>query len=330
MPWAQAGRMASGAGSHPRGERVGYPTIHIRRRPSARGRLKSIATIVGVLASLMATNVLLSAVVPAWAYIPAILVAAGLAVFVARRAGATLDDLGLAAHRARRSLLVGLGIGAVIVAIVLTVPGIRDVFADERFAYLGVGALAYQALVRIPLGTAVGEELLFRSVGLGVGLRRWSIAGGLRRALRSSASGMFSRHSILTPRIPRPREFRCRCSLLPRLRSPDSPGLVSRGFGSGPDTWLRRSWRTPRSTHRRWLPPLRSPPEVSEPLTSAGVRIDVQGSDRTGTPRTGGSSQVPCSRQEVVRYPTDDRRPFQIMSRWRIVPDISRSIWSNW
>jgi membrane protease YdiL (CAAX protease family) len=143
----------------------------------------------------MATNVLLSAVVPAWAYIPAILAAAGLAVLVARRAGATFDDLGLAAHRARRSLLVGLGIGGVIAAIVLiglTVPGIRDVFADERFADLGVGALAYQALVRIPLGTAVGEELLFRSVGLGVGMRRWSIVGGV-----AASSALFGLWHIL-------------------------------------------------------------------------------------------------------------------------------------
>jgi membrane protease YdiL (CAAX protease family) len=152
-------------------------------------------TIAGVLGGLLATNVLLSAVVPSWGYIPAILAAAVLAVLAARRGGATLDDLGLAIHRARRSLLIGLGIGGVIAAVVgigLTVPWFRDFFADERFADLGVGALAYQALVRIPLGTAVGEELLFRSVGLGIGLRRWSLVGAV-----AGSSALFGLWHIL-------------------------------------------------------------------------------------------------------------------------------------
>ena len=59
------------------------------------------------------------------------------------------------------------------------VPGVRSFFVDDRAADLGAGALAYQTLVRIPLGTALGEELLFRGVGLGVGLRRWSRAGAI-------------------------------------------------------------------------------------------------------------------------------------------------------
>jgi membrane protease YdiL (CAAX protease family) len=132
----------------------------------------------GVLGTLVAANVLVSAIVPSWAYLPAILGVAALAVLGARKAGATFDDLGLARHRARHSMRVGLGIGGLIAVIVvagLAVPEIRDIFADERFTDLGIGALAYQALVRIPLGTALGEELLFRGVGLGLGLRRWSL-----------------------------------------------------------------------------------------------------------------------------------------------------------
>jgi membrane protease YdiL (CAAX protease family) len=132
----------------------------------------------GVLAILVATNLLLSGAVPSWAYIPAILGAAAGAVFVARTGGATLDDLALAPTHARRSLLVGLVIGGLIAAGVfasLALPGARSFFVDDRAAGLGVGGLAYQALVRIPLGTALGEELLFRGVALGVGLRRWSL-----------------------------------------------------------------------------------------------------------------------------------------------------------
>jgi membrane protease YdiL (CAAX protease family) len=65
------------------------------------------------------------------------------------------------------------------VTIGAAVPGLREIFADDRAADLGAGALAYRGLVRIPLGTALGEELLFRGVGLGVGLRRWSRAGAI-------------------------------------------------------------------------------------------------------------------------------------------------------
>ena len=158
------------------------PTTHDEHDPSVRERSVSVATMLGVLAILVAASVSLNTVVPSWAYIPAILAASVLAVLVARRGGATLDDLGLAATHARRSLLVGLGIGGVIVAAVfagLAVPGVRDLFVDDRVTDLGAGGLAYQALVRIPLGTALGEELLFRGVGLGVGLRRWFLAGAV-------------------------------------------------------------------------------------------------------------------------------------------------------
>lgn len=174
---------------------MGEPATHTYHQPHAHSRRRTVATIAGVLVTLVATNVLVSTVVPSWAYIPAILAAAALAILVARKGGATLDDLGLAVHRARRSLLVGLGIGGVIAGLVLIglmVPGVRDVFADERFADLGYGALAYQALVRIPLGTAVGEELLFRSVGLGIGLRRWSLVGAV-----AGSSALFGLWHIL-------------------------------------------------------------------------------------------------------------------------------------
>jgi membrane protease YdiL (CAAX protease family) len=130
-----------------------------------------------VLGILVMSNVLLNAVVPSWAYIPVILAASLLALVVARRDGATLEDLGLAAQHARRSLLVGLGIGGAIAGVVFVVsavPGVRGIFIDDRVSDLGVGGLAFEALVRIPLGTALGEELLFRGVVLGIGLRRWS------------------------------------------------------------------------------------------------------------------------------------------------------------
>ena len=108
--------------------------------PTARKRGASAVTLIGVLLALVATNVLVTAILPSWAYIPAMLAASVGAVLVARKRGATLDDLGLAGPHARRSLLIGLGVGAVIAAGIfgaLAVPGIRGVFADERVAGLG-------------------------------------------------------------------------------------------------------------------------------------------------------------------------------------------------
>ena len=158
------------------------PTIPTEHDPAARKRSGSGAAVAGVLVILVATNVLLNTVVPAWAYIPVILGAATIAVLAARQGGASLDDLGLATGHVRRSLLIGLGIGGAIAAAVLAslaVPGLRDIFVDERYADLGTVGLAYQALVRIPFGTALGEELLFRAVVLGVGIRYRSVTAAV-------------------------------------------------------------------------------------------------------------------------------------------------------
>jgi membrane protease YdiL (CAAX protease family) len=54
--------------------------------------------------------------------------------------------------------------------------------ADERFAGLGPAGLAYRALLRIPLGTALPEELIFRGVLFGL----LAPAGEVQAALWSS------------------------------------------------------------------------------------------------------------------------------------------------
>jgi len=171
---------------------------HAEPDPHARGRNRSVATMTAVLAILVATNVLLSAVGPSWAYIPVVLGASILSIVIARRGGATHDDLGLGPGHARRSMLIGLLIGGAISAGVfgsLAVPGLRDIFVDERYADLGAARLAYQALVRIPLGTALGEELLFRSAALGVALRRWSVTVAI--AASSALFGLWHIFSAL-------------------------------------------------------------------------------------------------------------------------------------
>lgn len=107
---------------------------------------------------------------PAW-YVPANLaVAAGL-VAVARFSGATPTELGLRPDRVRAGLRLGLAVAAVVAAgilVGLAVPGLRRFFADQRLADVSTAGLAYQALVRIPLGTVVLEEVAFRGVLLGL------------------------------------------------------------------------------------------------------------------------------------------------------------------
>lgn len=120
---------------------------------------------------------------PAW-YVPANLaVAAGL-MAVARLSGATPTELGLSRDRARAGLRLGFAVAAVVaagIAVAVAVPGSRRFFADERLAGVSAAGLAYQALIRIPLGTVVLEEVAFRGVLLEL------LGPGRRGVARSSA-----------------------------------------------------------------------------------------------------------------------------------------------
>ena len=124
-----------------------------------------------VVAVLAAWNPMVNRVIPPAWYVPANLaVAAGL-VAVARLAGATPTELGLRRDRARAGLRLGLmaaGFVAAGILVGLAIPGIRPFFADERLAGVSAAGLAYQAVVRIPLGTVVLEEVAFRGVLLGL------------------------------------------------------------------------------------------------------------------------------------------------------------------
>jgi len=91
--------------------------------------------------------------------------AAGVAVAVARAAGITADELGLA----RRSMVRGLRTGARGAALVAAAVVAAAVWPRTRAALASTPAdpttdLAFDVLVRIPLETALAEEVLFRGV----------------------------------------------------------------------------------------------------------------------------------------------------------------------
>jgi CAAX protease family protein len=101
------------------------------------------------------------------------LCATGAALASAAAAGLTAADLGFGrGHwrpgRAAGWLASGAGAGWLVTA---AVPATRQVLDDKRITSLNRRAVAYQALVRIPVGTVLWEEIAFRGVLL-AGLRR--------------------------------------------------------------------------------------------------------------------------------------------------------------
>jgi len=90
--------------------------------------------------------------------------------------GASVDEAGLAPGAAVRGLQGGGLVAAGILAgfaVVAAVPASDPLLADPRVDDARRRDLARSATLDIPIGTAVYEELVFRSALLGLALRRW-------------------------------------------------------------------------------------------------------------------------------------------------------------
>lgn len=93
-----------------------------------------------------------------------------MAVFALQR-GYSVDLLGLSARAVRAGLrlrAVVSGLIAVGVIVIAVVPFGRSFLEDDRFSELSGWSAMYQLVIRIPLVTALSEELMFRSVLLAV------------------------------------------------------------------------------------------------------------------------------------------------------------------
>ena len=100
--------------------------------------------------------------------------AAAAALGAAAASGLTAGDLGLRRDRLRVGLRCGSAAGAPVVAafgLAALFPATRPLLDDQRVAGLDRRQLAYQVLVRIPVGTVGWEEIAFRGV-LHAALRR--------------------------------------------------------------------------------------------------------------------------------------------------------------
>lgn len=123
--------------------------------------------------ALVGLNLVNNLVLHQRAYVPVNLLFAAGIVVLARATGMSWDDLGLSRERLRRGLRVELAAVAVItvaVAAIALVPTLQGHF--HAAGSPDGDAVAWSVLVRIPFGTALPEELLFRSVLLGVLLTR--------------------------------------------------------------------------------------------------------------------------------------------------------------
>lgn len=121
------------------------------------------------------------------------LVAVALLV-LSRRSGLSWDDLGLARHSWRRGALVAAGsvlLVAVVYGVAVLLPATRPAFLDVRYQ-LSVARALFTALVAVPFGTVLLEEIAFRGVLMGLLTRRRSVRWGL-----GVSSGLFGLWHVL-------------------------------------------------------------------------------------------------------------------------------------
>ncbi len=133
----------------------------------------------------LAYGFMLQTVIPERWHVPANVAAALAAVAVARRAGASSADCGLAGGAMRHGLGTGGAAAAAAVAGIAVISlssRARPLFSDERISGHRGPRAVYEVLVRIPVGTALGEEVLFRGALLGVLLRRHGTLAAVARA----------------------------------------------------------------------------------------------------------------------------------------------------
>jgi uncharacterized protein len=130
----------------------------------------------------LAYGAVLNRALPEVVHIPASLTAAATSLTAARRAGVSVAALGLAPDRVRSGVRVGLAVGAPIVAGIGVASRLRATsgyFDDARVMQAGPRRVVYEAAVRIPIATALGEELIFRGALLGLFRRKHSTAAAV-------------------------------------------------------------------------------------------------------------------------------------------------------
>jgi membrane protease YdiL (CAAX protease family) len=149
----------------------------------------SAGVLAGAVAVLTAANVLNNRVAPRLAPLTSV-AATGALLALARRSGLSWSDLGF--HRRARGLRIG-GVLASAVAVVygagIAVPATRGFFRDERALSLSRARALEEALLQVPFGTVLLEEVGFRGVLHGLLAR--SHGAGTATAVSSALFGLW-------------------------------------------------------------------------------------------------------------------------------------------
>lgn len=139
---------------------------------SPEGTLAADAVLVGSIAAFHVVDI--KVIPPRWQLLTH--TAVGLAAAgAASRLGVSAAGLGLEPRRAGDGVRAGLataGLVAAALGVAAALPSAEAWFADERVSESSPSELARWAALDIPVGTAVYEELVFRSALLGLALRR--------------------------------------------------------------------------------------------------------------------------------------------------------------
>jgi len=116
-------------------------------------------------------NVLVNGVLPQRSHIPACLAASALVTGLALKAGVSLGEQGLRPGDYRRGAAYGLAVAAAIGAGVgagVRFEKLRPFYQEQRVVGASTRRMAYEVLLRIPFGTALSEETIFRGAIPGV------------------------------------------------------------------------------------------------------------------------------------------------------------------
>ncbi|MEO6126686.1 MAG: CPBP family intramembrane glutamic endopeptidase [Ilumatobacteraceae bacterium] len=143
-------------------------------RGTTLGAGATTALVIGILAI---ANVMSNRVLPSQVYVPW---NAGVAIGITLIARRIVSDDQLGLGEWRRGFRFGMVLVVVTTAILLmglAMPAVNKLFEDKRVS-TGVATVLYQAVVRIPLGTVLLEELAFRSVLPGLVARRHGVMRG--------------------------------------------------------------------------------------------------------------------------------------------------------
>lgn len=168
-------------------------------RPRRRNGRLSLELAAG--AAALGYGAVVNRLLPDVVHLPANSAAATAFVAGALRDGATLEDLGLAPEGVWPGVRTGLACAVPVVAGVAcaaAIPQTRRFFSDRRVLDVSDKRALYEVAIRIPVGTALAEELIFRSALLALLRRRGSTARAL--ALSALAFGLW--HAFAAPQTP--------------------------------------------------------------------------------------------------------------------------------